>query len=49
MYGLPMTCGSDAHFAGGLPGCGVATDERIEEITEQLEFMKDGKLEFLAD
>lgn len=49
MYGLPITCGSDAHFAGSLPGCGVAAEARIEKITEYLEFMKDGKLTFLDD
>lgn len=48
MYDLPMTCGSDAHFAGGLPGCGVASDVRIEKITDYLELMKSGKLEFLT-
>ena len=49
MYDLPMTCGSDAHFAGGLPGCGVGCETRIEKITEYLELMQAGKLEFLAD
>lgn len=49
MYELPITCGSDAHFAEELPGCGVACDVRIEKITEYLDFMKEGKLDFLAD
>lgn len=47
MYELPVTSGSDAHFAGHVPGCGVASDVRMEKITEYLELMKEGRLELL--
>jgi len=47
MYELPVTSGSDAHFAGHVPGCGVASDVRMKKITEYLELMKEGRLELL--
>ncbi len=48
MYELPTTSGSDGHHADSLQGYGVATDVRIEKITDYLKFMQAGELELLS-
>lgn len=49
MYELPVTSGSDSHFAGGLPGCGVEVEKRIEEPLDYLEYLKTGGLVLLGN
>ena len=48
MYELPVTSGSDSHFAGGLPGCGVEVEKRIEEPMDYLKYLKNGGLVLLG-
>lgn len=40
MYELPITSGSDSHFAGGLPGCGVSVEKRFEKPGDYLEALR---------
>ncbi len=49
MYELPVTCGSDSHFAGRLPGCGVEVATKIEKPLDYLELLKAGELGLLVD
>ncbi len=49
MYELPVTSGSDSHYAGGLPGCGVEMASRIEVPTDYLKCMRAGELILLAE
>jgi len=49
MYELPVTSGSDSHYAGGLPGCGVEMADRIEVPTDYLKCMRAGELTLLAE
>lgn len=49
MYELPVTSGSDSHYAGGLPGCGVEMANRIEVPTDYLKCMRAGELTLLAE
>lgn len=49
MYELPVTSGSDSHYAGGLPGCGVEMTDRIEVPTDYLKCMRAGELTLLAE
>ena len=49
MYELPVTSGSDSHYAGGLPGCGVEMAKRIEEPTDYLKSMRAGEITLLAE
>lgn len=48
MYELPVTSGSDSHFAGSLPGCGVEVEKRLEKPLDYLEYLKDGRLILLG-
>ncbi len=48
MYELPVTSGSDSHFAGGLPGCGVEVEKWIEEPMDYLKYLKNGGLVLLG-
>lgn len=47
MYDLPKTSGSDAHYHGTLPKCGIETEQIIEKPTDYLELMKAGRLKLL--
>ena len=49
MYELPVTSGSDSHFAGGLPGCGVEMADRIKEPVDYLKCMRAGELTLLVE
>ena len=49
MYDLPVTSGSDSHFAGGLQGCGVEVAKRIEKPLDYLELLKAGELVLLGE
>lgn len=49
MYDLPVTSGSDSHFAGGLQGCGVEVAKRIEKPLDYLELLIAGELELLGE
>lgn len=49
MYEIPVTSGSDSHYAGGLPGCGVEMADRIEVPTDYLKCMRAGELTLLAE
>lgn len=49
MYELPVTSGSDSHFAGGIPGCGVEMADRIEMPTDYLKALRAGELTLLVE
>lgn len=48
MYELPITSGSDSHFALGLAGFGVECEEKIETPLDYLKYIKEGSLKLLG-
>lgn len=48
MYDFPKTSGSDSHFAGGLPGCGIQVEKKIEKPTDYLEMLRNRELILLG-
>ena len=49
MYELPVSCGSDSHFAGSLPGCGIEVEKKVTHPLDYLEYMKAGELVLLGE